>query len=132
LVITRFFDFSYWSQLEMDLNSVERVEEYLHLPQEPPAIVEGNRPPAYWPSTSSKTLIHVEDLVIKYSPELPAVIHGISFDVKPREKIGALLYPLRLPHAWQLMFPCHSLFLRRIQDSYVFFRSADFSLSLGS
>lgn len=68
----------------MDLNSVERVEEYTHLPQEAPAIVEGNRPPAYWPSTSCETLIKVEDLVIKYSPELPAVIHGISFDIKPR------------------------------------------------
>lgn len=75
----------------MDLNSVERVEEYLHIPQEPPAIVESNRPPAYWPTMSSDTLIHVKDLVIKYSPELPAVIHGISFDVRPREKIGTSL-----------------------------------------
>ncbi|CDZ98657.1 multidrug resistance-associated abc transporter [Phaffia rhodozyma] len=80
----------FWSQLEMDLNSVERVEEYLHLPQESPAVIESNRPPAYWPSHSSETLIHVEDLVISYAPELPSVIHGISFDIKPREKVGLI------------------------------------------
>lgn len=48
----------------MDLNSIERVDEYLNLPQEPDAIIEQNRPPAYWPSHSSSTLIHVEDLVM--------------------------------------------------------------------
>lgn len=47
----------FWSQLEMDLNSIERVAEYLQLPQEPPAIIESNRTPAYWPSSSGETLV---------------------------------------------------------------------------
>jgi ABC-type multidrug transport system fused ATPase/permease subunit len=34
--------------------------------------------------------ISVQDLVIAYSPELPPVIKGISFDLKPREKIGLI------------------------------------------
>lgn len=56
--------------LEIDTNafsSVERVVEYLNLPEEPAAIIESNRPPAYWPSSSSPnsdSLISVEDLVI--------------------------------------------------------------------
>ncbi|KAF7792210.1 hypothetical protein EIP86_003243 [Pleurotus ostreatoroseus] len=57
-----------WTGLELDLNSVERVVEYLDLPQEPPAIIESSRPPAYWPSSSGPNkdaLIYVENLVVK-------------------------------------------------------------------
>ncbi|KAH0826125.1 hypothetical protein J3R83DRAFT_5915 [Lanmaoa asiatica] len=81
----------FWTALELDLNSVERVVEYLDLPQEPPTIIESNRPPAYWPSsTSSNPLISVEDLVIKYAPELPPVLKNISFQLSARERIGLL------------------------------------------
>ncbi|KAF8836435.1 P-loop containing nucleoside triphosphate hydrolase protein [Paxillus ammoniavirescens] len=81
----------FWTALELDLNSVERVVEYLDLPQEPPAIIESSRPPAYWPSsTSNSPLISVEDLVIKYAPELPPVLHHISFTLNARERVGLL------------------------------------------
>ncbi|EIN03587.1 multidrug resistance-associated ABC transporter [Punctularia strigosozonata HHB-11173 SS5] len=81
----------FWTALELDLNSVERVVEYLNLPQEPPAIIESHRPPAYWPSsTTQNPLISVQDLVVRYAPELPPVLHGVSFDLKPRERIGLL------------------------------------------
>jgi ABC-type multidrug transport system fused ATPase/permease subunit len=73
-------------------SAVERVTEYLELPQEAPAIIESNRPPAYWPSSSSPSsqeeFISVEDLVIKYAPDLPAVLHGVSFQIKARERVG--------------------------------------------
>ncbi|KAI0772936.1 multidrug resistance-associated ABC transporter [Trametes elegans] len=83
----------FWTALELDLNSVERVVEYLDLPQEPPAIIESNRPPAYWPSSTSTnkdSLLVVEDLVIKYAPDLPAVLRGISFSLKAKERVGLL------------------------------------------
>ncbi|KZT66167.1 hypothetical protein DAEQUDRAFT_813713 [Daedalea quercina L-15889] len=83
----------FWTALELDLNSVERVVEYLDLPQEPPAIIESNRPPAYWPSSTSQnkdSLIVVEDLVIKYAPELPAVLKNVSFSLKAGERVGLL------------------------------------------
>jgi ABC-type multidrug transport system fused ATPase/permease subunit len=44
----------HWTGLELDLNSVERLVEYLDLPQEPPSIIESSRPPAYWPSSSNE------------------------------------------------------------------------------
>jgi ABC-type multidrug transport system fused ATPase/permease subunit len=75
----------------MYYSSVERVVEYLDLPQEPPAIIENNRVPAYWPSSSNKdSLIRVEDLVIKYAPELPPVLHNVSFSLGATERIGLL------------------------------------------
>ncbi|KAF7342473.1 ABC bile acid [Mycena venus] len=80
-----------WTGLEVDLNSVERVVEYLKLPQEPPAVIESNRPPAYWPSSArNNNLLTVEDLVVKYSPELPPVLQGISFSLKAGERVGLI------------------------------------------
>jgi ABC-type glutathione transport system ATPase component len=65
--------------------------EYLDLPQEPPAVIESNRPPAYWPSSASNDdLIRVEDLVVKYAPGLPAVLHSVSFNLKAKERVGLL------------------------------------------
>lgn len=74
----------------MNLNSVERVSEYLDLPQEPPAIVQSNRPPAYWPSSSSTNLVVVQNLTIRYAPELPAVLHGVDLSFQPKERIGLM------------------------------------------
>jgi ABC-type multidrug transport system fused ATPase/permease subunit len=68
---------------------VERITEYLDLPQEPPAIIESHRPPAYWPSSAkNSSLVVVEDLNIKYAPELPSVLQNISFELKAGERIG--------------------------------------------
>jgi ABC-type multidrug transport system fused ATPase/permease subunit len=79
----------FWGQLEMDFNAVERVEEYLHLPQEPPSTTS-NAPPAYWPSSSSGTdFLRVEELEIKYAPDLPTVFKG-SFTIAAGEKIGLI------------------------------------------
>ncbi|KAJ7863242.1 hypothetical protein B0H13DRAFT_2237132 [Mycena leptocephala] len=78
-----------WTTLELDLNSVERIIEYLDLPQEPPAIIESERPPAYWPSSAeNSSLVVVEDLHVKYAPDLPAVLQKVSFKLKAGERVG--------------------------------------------
>ncbi|KAJ7269434.1 P-loop containing nucleoside triphosphate hydrolase protein [Mycena haematopus] len=76
------------AQLELDFNSVERVIEYLDIPQEAPAIIEKSRPPAYWPSSSGELV--VENLVVKYAPDLPPVLRNLSFTIKPSEKVGVV------------------------------------------
>lgn len=73
------------SRAENCLNSVERVGTYVDLPSEAPAIIESNRPPPGWPSSGS---IVFEDVVMRYRPELPPVLHGLSFTVPPSEKLG--------------------------------------------
>ncbi|QRV95975.1 ABC transporter [Ceratobasidium sp. AG-Ba] len=77
----------FWTELEQSLNSVERIQEYLDLPSEPSAIINSGRPPAAWPSASTGTLV-VDNLVLKYAPELEPVLNGVSFATKPSEKIG--------------------------------------------
>ncbi|KAJ7161288.1 P-loop containing nucleoside triphosphate hydrolase protein [Mycena crocata] len=76
------------AQLELDFNSVERVIEYLDVPQEAPAIIEKSRPPAYWPSSSGDLV--VENLVVRYAPDLPSVLQNLSFTINPSEKIGVV------------------------------------------
>nr|QWN59130.1 ATP-binding cassette C transporter [Rehmannia glutinosa] len=73
------------SLAENSFNAVERVGTYIELPSEGPAIVEDNRPPPGWPSTGS---IRFEDVVLRYRPELPPVLHGISFKISPSDKVG--------------------------------------------
>lgn len=38
-----------------------------------------------WPQTGN---INIEDLYLKYRPNLPCVIKGITAEIKPSEKIG--------------------------------------------
>eukprot|EP01135_Chromosphaera_perkinsii_P008905 Nk52_evm15s1524 gene=Nk52_evmTU15s1524 len=73
------------AMMEMDMNSVERAEEFMRIPQEAPAIIEYNRPPSSWPS---KGRIDIKNLVLAYAPELPPVIKGISLEIGAQEKIG--------------------------------------------
>ncbi|KAI9247698.1 hypothetical protein BDA99DRAFT_565069 [Phascolomyces articulosus] len=70
---------------EMNMNAIERLHEYLDVDQEPPAHIPATCPPVSWPETGK---IKVQDLVMKYSPESPAVLRDISFETRPREKIG--------------------------------------------
>ncbi|GAA6016243.1 hypothetical protein JCM10207_000442 [Rhodosporidiobolus poonsookiae] len=77
---------SAYGRLVLSMNSLERITEYLEVPQEPEG---GEEPPASWPSpVGSEPLVEVKNLVVRYAPELPPVLHGVSFSVKPGEKIG--------------------------------------------
>ncbi|GKU99909.1 hypothetical protein SLEP1_g12688 [Rubroshorea leprosula] len=73
------------SRAENSLNAVERVGTYIDLASEAPDVIESNRPPPGWPSSGS---IKFEDVVLRYRPELPPVLHGLSFTISPSEKVG--------------------------------------------
>lgn len=76
------------AQLELDFNSVERIGEYLRAPQEARTSVDDKRPPAHWPSAMAQLI--VENLVVRYAPDLPPVLDGISFTINANEKIGVV------------------------------------------
>ncbi|OEL34907.1 ABC transporter C family member 2 [Dichanthelium oligosanthes] len=73
------------SLAENSLNAVERVGTYIELPSEAPPIIEDHRPPPGWPSSG---VIKFQDVVLRYRPELPPVLHGISFIINGSEKVG--------------------------------------------
>ncbi|TFK34287.1 multidrug resistance-associated ABC transporter [Crucibulum laeve] len=72
--------------LEQSMVAVERVKEYSDLPQEPAEFIEP-RPAASWPAQGA---IKCEDLVIRYAPDLPDVLHRLNFEIHPGEKVGIL------------------------------------------
>ncbi|GAA5886210.1 hypothetical protein JCM16303_004461 [Sporobolomyces ruberrimus] len=78
----------FWSQLEVDLNAVERVTDLLSTPQEPPQIIDSKRPPANWPSSVGG--ISIENLTIRYAPNLPAVIKSLTVEFAPRQRVGLI------------------------------------------
>lgn len=72
-----------WGQVEVQANSIERVQEYSTLEQESTG---GVAPPAAWPSRGGT--ISVNGLTASYAPNLPPVLKNVSFEVKGGEKIG--------------------------------------------
>ncbi|KAF7799416.1 hypothetical protein EIP86_010650 [Pleurotus ostreatoroseus] len=82
-----------WTSLELDLNAVERVVEYLNLPQEPFTVIASSRPPAYWPSSTRRNgnaLVSIENLSVRYAPELPTILHDVTLEIKAQERVGLL------------------------------------------
>jgi ABC-type bacteriocin/lantibiotic exporter with double-glycine peptidase domain len=74
------------AEFENDMNSVERIVYYARdLEQEPPHEIPEGKPAAPWPSEGK---LEIKDAFLKYRPELPLVLKGLSMAVKGGEKIG--------------------------------------------
>ncbi|KAG0492112.1 hypothetical protein HPP92_005510 [Vanilla planifolia] len=65
--------------------SVERLNQYMHMPSEAPEIVGGNRPPPNWPILGK---VELRDLKIRYRADAPLVLQGISCTFEGGHKIG--------------------------------------------
>ncbi|CAG8473230.1 8866_t:CDS:10 [Racocetra persica] len=72
-------------EIETNIVSVERAKEYIDLPNEAPSVVDLYRPSPTWPQNG---LIEYKDYSTRYRTGLELVLKGVSFVVKPREKIG--------------------------------------------
>ncbi len=75
------------TELEVNMNAVERVIEYTKLTPEKPPVIADHRPPKGWPSEG---VIEAEDLVVRYREDLDPVLKHISFQTRPHEKIGVV------------------------------------------
>ncbi|KAF8273331.1 P-loop containing nucleoside triphosphate hydrolase protein [Lactarius quietus] len=74
------------AEVENDMNSVERIIYYARdLEQEPPHEIPEQKPVAPWPSNGK---VEIKEAVLKYRPELPLVLKGLSMSVEGGEKIG--------------------------------------------
>ncbi|KAM3323933.1 ABC transporter C family member 12 isoform X4 [Capsicum chacoense] len=72
------------SRAENSLNAVERVGTYIDLPSEAQNVIS-SRPPPDWPSLG---FIKFEDVVLRYRPGLPPVLHGLSLEISSGQKVG--------------------------------------------
>ncbi|KAK4362989.1 hypothetical protein RND71_018230 [Anisodus tanguticus] len=67
--------------------SVERLNQYMHIPSEAPEIVNENRPPVNWPTRGK---VEIQDLQIRYREDSPLVLRGISCTFEGGHKIGVV------------------------------------------
>ncbi|KAJ7246793.1 hypothetical protein B0H12DRAFT_753891 [Mycena haematopus] len=73
-----------WNDVQIQGNSLERIQQYIHIEQEKKP-TEAGKPPAHWPSSGE---LVVEKLSARYSPDGPKVLHDISFRVNSGERVG--------------------------------------------
>ena len=89
------------AELEVSMNSVERVVEYEPLDTEAAAIISDNRPPSHWPS---RGVISLSNLEVRYRPELPPVIEGLSFSTRAQEKVRRGFISWKTSTNWLLLW----------------------------
>ena len=70
---------------EQNMNSVERIKEYLDVEQEADMIVPDNRPAANWPSKGSVEFIGYST---RYRADHDFVLRQLTFKIRPGEKVG--------------------------------------------
>jgi ABC-type multidrug transport system fused ATPase/permease subunit len=77
-----------YSLHEMNMNSVERIMDYLQIDSErAPYSPPGKAPPKDWPQRGA---IKVENLTLRYAPDLPTVIRNVSFAAEPGAKVAVV------------------------------------------
>lgn len=71
---------------EQNMNSIERIKEYLDVEQEAPPVTE-NRPPGNWPSHGAVEFVNYST---RYRKDFDLVLKKINFKVLPGEKVGVV------------------------------------------
>ncbi|KAL0354577.1 UNVERIFIED_CONTAM: ABC transporter C family member 8 [Sesamum radiatum] len=84
---TQVFVSRWYSSLANYIVSMERIKQYMHIPSEPPAIIEDQRPPTSWPP---KGRIELLDLKIRYRPNAPVVLKGITCTFTEGTRVGVV------------------------------------------
>uniref|UniRef100_A0A7N0TJ04 ABC-type xenobiotic transporter n=1 Tax=Kalanchoe fedtschenkoi TaxID=63787 RepID=A0A7N0TJ04_KALFE len=84
---TQVFMTRWYCNLSNYIISVERIKQFMHIPPEAPAIIDSNRPPASWPHTGR---IELQNLKIKYRPNAPLVLKGISCIFEEGKRVGVV------------------------------------------
>ncbi|KAH9480765.1 ATP-binding cassette transporter abc4 [Psilocybe cubensis] len=74
------------NDLEVESNSLERIQGYIDIDQEPKPTSSG-LPPASWPTSGD---IRVEGLSAQYSQTGPRVLHNLSFHISSGQRIGVV------------------------------------------
>ena len=76
-----------YSGNEQNMNSVERIKEYLDVDQEAAMILPDNRTDANWPSKGGVEFV---DYSTRYRSDFDFVLKKISFKILPGEKVGVV------------------------------------------
>ncbi|KAL9236276.1 hypothetical protein vseg_010967 [Gypsophila vaccaria] len=73
--------------VENKMISVERILEFSQLPSEAPLVIANKRPSREWPREGH---IELKNLHIRYSPDLPMVLKGITCTIPAKTTVGVV------------------------------------------
>ncbi|KAJ4748881.1 ABC transporter C family member 10 [Rhynchospora pubera] len=65
--------------------SVERLNQHMNIESEAPEVIEESRPPLNWPDVGT---VELQNLKIRYRPDTPLVLRGITCTFQGGHKIG--------------------------------------------
>ncbi|KAL8122791.1 hypothetical protein AgCh_010969 [Apium graveolens] len=85
LTSTQVFLSRWYCNLLNCITSIERIKQFMKIPPEPPSVIENNRPPTSWPS---KGEIKLQNLKLRYRPNSPLVLKGLTCTFKEGSKVG--------------------------------------------
>ncbi|KAJ1981631.1 hypothetical protein H4R35_000630 [Dimargaris xerosporica] len=74
-----------YCELENNIVSMERIQEYTQLPSEAPEVRADTRPSPSWPA---KGTVEFSDYATRYRPELDLTLQDVSFTAQAGEKVG--------------------------------------------
>ncbi|KAF5918367.1 hypothetical protein HPG69_011807 [Diceros bicornis minor] len=74
-----------WTDLENSIVSVERMKDYVWTPKEAPWRLPTSPAQPPWPRGGQ---IEFRDFGLRYRPELPLAVRGVSFKIHAGEKVG--------------------------------------------
>ncbi|KAG0202488.1 hypothetical protein BGX28_005009 [Mortierella sp. GBA30] len=74
-----------YTEIESNIVSVERLQEYVELKPEAPEVIEGHRPRQEWPDQGRVDFVDYET---RYRPGLELVLRGVTCSIRPHEKVG--------------------------------------------
>lgn len=69
-----------YADIELDMNSMERIAEFATLTVENKSVSTITAPPANWPD---KGLVEISDLTVGYASHLPPVLEGVTLRCRP-------------------------------------------------
>ena len=73
------------TEVETNIVSVERVQEYIELKPEAEGFIPATQPDASWPQEGS---LEFRNVSARYRDDLDLVLRDVSFELKGGEKVG--------------------------------------------
>ncbi|QHO54776.1 ABC transporter C family member [Arachis hypogaea] len=73
--------------IENKMVSVERIKQFTNIPSEATWNIKDRLPPSNWPGQGN---VDIKDLQVRYRPNTPLVLKGITLSISGGEKIGVV------------------------------------------
>ncbi|WVZ04627.1 hypothetical protein V8G54_017973 [Vigna mungo] len=73
--------------IENKMVSVERIKQFTNIPSEPAWNIKDHLPPSNWPGQGN---VDIRDLQVRYRPNTPLVLKGITLSIAGGEKVGVV------------------------------------------